>query len=108
MFSMTSNGVMPTPPNGLLLVKYFSDLLAKCRDGHEILQKLVDDVVAHLGFEKCAVILREEENPRRLYMAAVHGLSAEHQRQFRLAIGEGITGQVVATGELRLVPDISL
>ncbi|MGH7492148.1 MAG: GAF domain-containing protein [bacterium] len=106
MFSMMANGVVPTPPNGLRLVRNFSDLLAKCSDLHEILQKLVDDVVTHLGFEMCAVILRDEENPRRLFMAAAHGLSAEHQKLFSLAVGEGITGQVVATGEPRIVPVI--
>lgn len=106
MSSTTSTGAASTPPNGLRLVKSFSDLLAKCSDLHETLQKLVDDVVEHLGFEMCAVILRDEENPRRLFMAAAHGLSAEHQQLFNLVVGEGITGETIATGELRVVPVI--
>ncbi len=107
MYNATDNVLPQTPSHpGLRLARRFGDLVAKSADLPDILQKLVDDVVEHLGFEICAVILRDEENPRRLYMAAAHGLSDAHQKLFNLTMGEGITGRVVATGELQIVPDI--
>lgn len=107
MFNATNNVLSQTPSHpGLRVARSFSDLVAKNADLREILQKLVDDVVAHLGFEICAVILRSEDNPRRLYMAAAHGLGAEHQKEFNLKVGEGITGRVVATGEPAMVADV--
>jgi len=104
---MLINGVMKASTNhSLAFAKTFSDFIARNPDVRAILDKLVNDVVEHMGLEICAVILRDEENPRRLYMAAARGLSAEHQKVFNLLVGQGITGAVVASGEARIVRDI--
>jgi len=94
------------PNNGLLLAKIFSEFVSTTSNLTDILQKLVDDVVKNLGYEICAVILRREDDPQSLYIAAACGISREHQKNFNLREGEGITGNVVATGLAKAVSNI--
>lgn len=104
---MLINGAMqPSTNHSLSLAKTFSEFIAANPDLHAILDKLVNDVVERMDIQICAVILRDQDNPRRLYMAAARGLSLEHQKAFNLEEGQGITGAVVATGKPRVVPNI--
>ncbi len=89
----------------LASVKTFSEYVAQSSDLRSILDKLVNDVTSE--FELCAVVLRHEQRPDLLFMAAARGLSQEHQQAFKLHVGQGITGKVVAAGKLRMVSDIS-
>ena len=92
--------------HGLAFAKTFSEFIAGNPDVRAILDKLVNDVVERMDIQICAVVLRDQDNPRRLYMAAARGLSLEHQKAFNLLEGQGITGGVVATGKARIVPNI--
>ncbi len=104
---MIIDNAMPPPTNhSLSFAKTFSEFIAANPDLRAILDKLVNDVVERMDIQICAVILRDQENPRRLYMAAARGLSKEHQKAFKLLEGQGITGGVVATGKPRIVPNI--
>src|ERR1041384_3900918 len=47
-----------------------------------------------------------DESTGRLHVEAAIGLSAEEIGRATYALGEGITGQVVATGRARLIPDL--
>ncbi|MEK7730119.1 MAG: GAF domain-containing protein, partial [candidate division KSB1 bacterium] len=94
------------PNHSIAFAKTFSDFIAGNSDVRAILDKLVSDIVEHMGIQICAVILRDENNPWQLYMATARGLSADHQKAFNLLEGEGITGGVVATGATRTVPNI--
>jgi PAS domain S-box-containing protein len=95
-----------SPRGGLLVAKNFSEYISGSADIKDILQKLVNEVVKKLGYEACAVILRREDDPLRLQIAEARGISLEHQQGFHLKVGEGITGKVIETGKLRLVPNI--
>ncbi len=95
-----------TSHNGLLVAKNFSEYVLASPNLKDILQKLVNDVVNKLGYEICAVVLRSDDDPLMLQIAAVRGMSVEHQQGFRLKVGEGITGKVVETGKPRMVPNI--
>ncbi|MGH7597528.1 MAG: GAF domain-containing protein [bacterium] len=94
------------PHSSLLVAKNFSEYIAASPNLKDILQKLVNDVVAKLRYEICAVILRREDDPLMLYIAAARGISLEHQSAFRLGVGEGVTGGVIAAGQPQVVPNI--
>ncbi|MGH7455006.1 MAG: GAF domain-containing protein, partial [bacterium] len=93
------------PWGGLLVAKNFSEYISASPNIKDILQKLVNDVVNKLDYEICAIILRRENDPV-LQIAAVRGISKEHQHGIRLKVGEGVTGKVIATGQPRIVPNI--
>ena len=59
-----------------------------------------------LGLRRAALVIQDETIGRLRIVAAV-GLSDEEQRKGQYEIGEGITGQVVATGRPRVVADIT-
>ena len=92
--------------SGLLLARNFSEYVLSNPTLKTILQKLVDAVVQNLGYEICAVILRRDDDEQSLYIAAAQGMSLEHQKEFDLKVGQGITGKVIATGNYRVVPNI--
>ena len=92
--------------SGLLMAKKYSEFISARPDISGILQKLVDDVVKNLGYEICTVILRREDDPQSLYVAAVRGMSQKPHKNFNLRVGEGITGKVIANGLPLVVPNI--
>jgi PAS domain S-box-containing protein len=92
--------------SGLLVAKHFSEYVSASPNTKDILQKLVDDIVRKLRYEICAVILRSEDDPQVLRLAAARGISLEHQKCFNLKAGEGITGEVIASGQLKAVSNI--
>lgn len=104
---LVNNCLLHRPPrSGLLVAKNLSKFISTSPNLKDILQKLVDDVVKKLGYEICAIILRREDDPHMLHIAAARGISAEHQHSFRLNVGEGITGKVIETGQHRVVLNI--
>ena len=54
-----------------------------------------------------ATLVRRDESHERLHIAAAIGLSEAEQARGWYDIGEGMTGQVVATGQPRVVPDVA-
>ena len=70
----------------------------------EVLQSLVDIAVDELGAEKSAVLCWDKGR-ERLVMRVARGFSPEAVRQLSFAPGEGITGQVMVTGEPAVVED---
>ena len=70
----------------------------------EVLQSLVDIAVDQLGAEKSAVLCWDPSR-ERLVMRVARGFSPEAMHQLSFAAGEGITGQVMLTGEPAVVED---
>ena len=70
----------------------------------EVLQSLVDIAVEQLGAEKSAVLCWDGRR-ERIVMRAARGFSPAAMRQLTFAPGEGITGQVMTTGEPAIVED---
>ncbi len=70
----------------------------------EVLQALVDIAVDSLQADKSSVLVWEEER-ERLEMRVARGFGREAMARLIFARGEGITGQVVSTGEPAIVED---
>jgi HD-GYP domain-containing protein (c-di-GMP phosphodiesterase class II) len=58
-----------------------------------------------LRFERCAVLLRDDEG--LLAVRAAHGYTDDVIRDLRIRPGEGVTGAVFATGKPELVADVA-
>ena len=69
-----------------------------------VLQSLVDIAVDQLGAEKSSVICWDQRR-ERLVMRVARGFSPAAMQQLSFAPGEGITGQVIATGEPAIIEE---
>nr|WP_309474807.1 sigma 54-interacting transcriptional regulator [Dissulfurirhabdus thermomarina] len=80
--------------------------LVAAADLKAALREVMEILAARMGMSRGTVTI---VNPRTgaLEIEVAHGLSAEARRRGRYRIGEGITGQVVATGKPLVVPRIS-
>src|SRR6201995_1027172 len=59
----------------------------------------------NLNMNRGALVLLDESTGR-LRTEAAAGLTAEEMDRGKYALGEGITGNVVATGRARIIPDL--
>src|SRR3982750_4374370 len=67
----------------------------------QVMQIISDKLNMHRG----ALVLLDETTGRLRTEAAV-GMTAEEIERGKYAVGEGITGSVVATGRQRVIPDV--
>ena len=67
----------------------------------KVMQILSDKLTMHRG----TLVLLDESTGRLRTEAAV-GLTPDEMERGKYALGEGITGNVVATGRPRIVPDV--
>ncbi len=58
-----------------------------------------------LGMHRGTLVLLDDSTGR-LRTETAYGLSADDIERNRFALGEGITGNVVATGRARVIPDV--
>jgi Nif-specific regulatory protein len=58
-----------------------------------------------LGIERASLVLFDEASECLRIVAAI-GLTREEIQRGRYAVGEGVTGQVMASGEPKIIPDI--
>ncbi|MDH5299557.1 MAG: sigma 54-interacting transcriptional regulator, partial [Desulfobulbaceae bacterium] len=81
-------------------------VLASSSDLRDCLQKTVDTLSERTSMNNGTVTI---VNPAtgQLEIEVAHGLTAEAKKRGKYKIGEGITGQVVATGAPIVVPQIS-
>jgi signal transduction histidine kinase len=88
----------------LALVSRVSRVATSSSSLDEILAEVLDDM-ARDGLRGGTILLVDENN--RLYVAAAHGEHLDESvRDKRLEFGQGIMGQVAATGKSLLVDDI--
>src|SRR5205085_1721582 len=72
------------------------------RDAFQRMMHLISD---KLAMRRGTLVLLDETSGRLRTEAAV-GLSEEEIERGKYALGEGITGMVVATGRARIIPDV--
>jgi Nif-specific regulatory protein len=72
------------------------------REAFTRVMQLISD---RLNLRRGTLVLLDESTGRARIEAAV-GFSAEEVERGRFALGEGVTGNVVATGRARVVPDV--
>ncbi len=90
----------------LAVLEQISQILGSSLELEELFGEVMDVVAERLGMRRAALILKDESTGG-LRMVAAIGLTPEEQARGQYAIGEGITGRVVATGESRVIEDVS-
>src|SRR5476651_2320092 len=82
-------------------------ILSSTLELREVFGKMMQIISDKLNMNRGALVLLDEST-RRLRTEAAAGLSPEEIERGKYALGEGITGNVVATGRARIVPDVRL
>ena len=96
---------MPDLPHKLKRLNIAVRELSSAQDQPQLLERILD-VVAHVfGRQTAAVLLREGDD--QLRMVAARGYDAEVVADYTAPLGRGVSGTVAATGEPRLVADVS-
>ncbi len=72
----------------------------------QVFQRVMSLLAEKLDVLRASLVLKDEASDQLRIVAAI-GLSSEEIARGRYAVGEGITGQVIATGRPRILPDIA-
>jgi len=87
------------------LIVQASEVMLASLSCDEVLTEILSLAKRALRFETCAVLLLEEDL-EHLQLHAAHGYR-DDWRELRIAVGQGITGRAVRTGEPVLVSDVT-
>jgi len=90
----------------LLLLFDISQKLDDNLDLKEVLGPVLKSMAEHIGNNRGTVTILNRET-KEIIIEEAYGLSAEQRARGRYKLGEGITGEVVASGEPIIVPQIS-
>lgn len=88
----------------LILLKKVGETASSGNDLQELFDQILDSIVHSVGVGVASLMLLKDDN--LLHIASAHGLSQDIAASVRVAVGEGISGHVMATGEPVLVPNI--
>ncbi len=88
------------------ILESISQILGDGMEMSQVFQRATKLLSERLGIRRAALTLLDEASGELRIVAAV-GLNRDEIERGRYAIGEGVTGQVVATGESAIIPDIS-
>src|SRR5580700_6207661 len=80
-------------------------ILSSSLELRESFQKMMQIISEKLDMRRGALVLLDESTGRLRTEAAV-GLTADEIDRGKYALGEGVTGNVVATGRARIIPDL--
>ena len=90
----------------LTLLNEISRVLASTLDLHRVFDQIMRVLADRLGMERGSMVILDDATGKIRTETAL-GLTPGEVQRGQYVLGEGITGQVVATGESRVVPDIS-
>jgi len=101
---------IPTASNSpadyeLSILTEIGQILSSTLDLRDAFQKMMQLISDKLNMRRGALILLDESTGRLRTEAAI-GLTSEEIERGKYAIGEGVTGSVVATGRARIVRDL--
>lgn len=108
---MTQGGTpIPVAPNGvadqeLSVLTEIGQILSSTLEAREAYGRIMQIISDKLDMHRGTLVLLDESTGRLRTEAAV-GLARDDIERNRFALGEGITGNVVATGRARIVADI--
>ncbi|MBI4705725.1 MAG: GAF domain-containing protein [Deltaproteobacteria bacterium] len=97
---------MPVLSQKLKRLNAAARVLATVQGRDELMERILDGVQQVLGRESAAVLLRDPDG-RHLRIAAARGYDAQVVASYHAPVGRGVAGTVAATGEPRLVRDVS-
>src|SRR5271154_6048461 len=89
----------------LLVLTEIGQILSATLELRDAFAKTMQIISDKLDMHRGALIMLDESTGRLRTEAAV-GMTAEEIERGKYALGEGITGNVVATGRARIIPDI--
>jgi Nif-specific regulatory protein len=100
----------PQAPHGgadqeIAILTEIGRILSSTLDLRESFQKMMQIISEKLDMRRGALVLLDESTGRLRTEAAV-GLTADEIDRGKYALGEGVTGNVVATGRARIIPDL--
>src|SRR5258708_37050037 len=106
--AMTPNLQAPEPraDQELSILTEIGRILSSTLELREAFQKMMQIISDKLQMRRGALVILDESTGRLRTEAAV-GLTPEEMERGKYALGEGITGQVVATGRARIIPNLS-
>ncbi len=99
-------GFMDREELELTILTELGRVLSSGLDLHSIFDQTMRVLAERLGMERGSMVLFDEATGK-LQIEAALGLTAEEIERGRYDVGEGITGQVVASGKPRVVEDIA-
>jgi len=89
----------------LAILTSIGQILSSTLELRDAFGKMMQIISDKLNMHRGALVLLDESTGRLRTEAAV-GLTAEEIDRGKYAVGEGVTGNVVATGRARIVPDL--
>jgi Nif-specific regulatory protein len=89
----------------LLVLTEIGQLLSSTLELRDAFGKMMQIISDKLHMRRGAMVLLDESTGRLRTEAAI-GLTPEEIERAKYALGEGITGNVVATGRARIIPDL--
>jgi Nif-specific regulatory protein len=90
----------------VLVLTKISHILGSTLELRAVFDGIMRVLASELGMVTGRLVLLDETTDQ-LRVVAAYGLTSEEQRRGTYAVGEGVTGKVVATGEPRIVEDVS-
>ncbi|MBN1489674.1 MAG: sigma 54-interacting transcriptional regulator [Phycisphaerae bacterium] len=95
-----------TEATSVRVLTEISHILGSTLELRTVFDEIMQILAAHLGIESGRLVLLDELGDG-LRIVAAYGLTPDERRRGRYALGEGITGKVVASGQGRVVADVS-
>jgi len=88
------------------ILEQISQILGDGLELTQVFRRVMLVLSERLGVERAALVLLDEASGELRTVAAV-GLSPEEMARGRYALGEGVTGRVIATGKPQIIRDVS-
>jgi Nif-specific regulatory protein len=93
------------PDQEIAILNEIGALLSSTLELREAFGKMMQIISEKLNMNRGSLVLLDESTGRLRTESAV-GLTAEEIERGKYALGEGVTGNVVATGRPRVIPDV--
>jgi Nif-specific regulatory protein len=103
--SLKSQAVEVTSEQELLILTEIAQILSSTLELRDAFAKTMQIISDKVNMRRGALVLLDESTGRLRTEAAV-GMTQEEIERGRYALGEGVTGNVVATGRPRVIPDV--
>src|ERR1700759_5498926 len=105
MDSPKEHAAAPVADHELAILNEIGVILSSTLELREAFAKIMQVISEKLNMNRGTLVLLDEATGRLRPEAAL-GLSSDDIERNRYALGEGVTGNVVATGRARIIPDV--
>ena len=93
------------PDQDLNILNEIGQILSSTLELRDAFAKAMQILSDKMNMRRAALVLLDDSNGRLRTEAAI-GMTSEEIEKGRYALGEGVTGNVVATGRARVIPDV--